>query len=1314
MKNSLYISLLLLPVLALGQTATVNYVKTSVYKWPTTISNDNKSLSTVTYFDGLGRPIQKIVQTAGEYSDFVTHIEYDQYNRQSKEYLPYKSLSENSLAFDPNAKANTTLLYNTAKYENTLNPYSEQFFEPSPLNRVLKQAAPGTLWEGAIDVYATNDRTVKFSYYTNIVGEVRKFSVVFPNGANTEKPDLASTGFYSANQLIKTITKDENWVSADGKYKTTEGFKDNLGRLILKRTYAKTSVGTMDTYDTYYVYDRYGNLTYVIPPLAADKVVLNNIIQIEALNLCYIYHYDLRNRVVQKHIPDNGWTIMNYDYRNRLVYSQDENQRVNRVDSSTNRPYNLSSFIVYDKFNRAVYTGIVGASSSGSDLDNPSFMRSTFNADRSTSFTNNGLPINYTNVNPSTALDYDVHTVNYYDDYNFNTNGIVIPTATEVTLIPYDRKLKGLSTGTMVRILDTPTPYWSASILQYDAKGRVIWKQNKNSFLNTTTTESLSLDFSGQVTSSSKKHIKGSVTTQVNDTFTYDWHGKLVSHLQSINGSGGNILFYNKYDELGKLSEKKVGAARSFIPDFYGDIKNPLQTIDYTYNIRGWLTGVNKAPIYGRGLYTFNINYTGLYNGNISSTSWKTIKDTQEKKYTYTYDPLNRLNDAVYSNPAVTAEKFHEQGINYDKNGNILQLQRWDTGGMIDQLAYTYKDNSNQLMRVTDSQSNIKGFNNGISGTGNDYEYDLNGNLQKDLNKDIGKTPENEIAYNHLNLPVFLAKDATHKIEYVYDATGVKLQKKVTNGTAITTTQYAGAYVYENNVMQYIANSDGYARRETNGNFTYVYQYKDHLGNVRLSYADKNGDGIITDGDRFEDGFESQSGWAANKKWNTGTVIYDGVAVKTGKYMGKIINPGPGEVYCHSDYWMPVNNSQSTNYTYSAWVYSSGPSIQLFLHMKTETEAGYATLADNVLTTVVGQWIKIEKTFSVPANIRSLNLRLDNNGAGVVWFDDVQIRRTSVIDSEIIEEDSYYPFGMKHVIAGNAVLSTNIGQKNKYNGKELQDELGLNLYDYGARNYDPIIGRWFNTDPKAESYSNVSPYVYALNNPTFFIDPNGKEIKNGDEFASKYYQKRASNELHRMSVYETQYGTDKSGYADKGIYKTYKNIKDNQNKFKKLAEGHAGKVGLAASRMKEFESGAPELFSLMNNIQDASGREIDIYLHVSNIFTAGGFGNTEYTYTDSKDSSGNRLVTIGPNSIYGNHVSVTVSQTPTNDGTLDNAPSTLRITKHEMGHAFHVITQSKGYLEYLEDLNMTHSKTNGGHYPVSNPSGKTAEEWEKK
>jgi RHS repeat-associated protein len=92
----------------------------------------------------------------------------------------------------------------------------------------------------------------------------------------------------------------------------------------------------------------------------------------------------------------------------------------------------------------------------------------------------------------------------------------------------------------------------------------------------------------------------------------------------------------------------------------------------------------------------------------------------------------------------------------------------------------------------------------------------------------------------------------------------------------------------------------------------------------------------------------------------------------------------------------------------------------------------------------------------------------------------------------VTQVTNYYPFGAPYADA-TAVKGANL-QPYKYNGKELDLMHGLNTYDYGARQHDPILARWDRMDPLCEKYYSTSPYVYCMNNPVLLVDPNGREI----------------------------------------------------------------------------------------------------------------------------------------------------------------------------------------------------------------------------
>lgn len=160
----------------------------------------------------------------------------------------------------------------------------------------------------------------------------------------------------------------------------------------------------------------------------------------------------------------------------------------------------------------------------------------------------------------------------------------------------------------------------------------------------------------------------------------------------------------------------------------------------------------------------------------------------------------------------------------------------------MDVLGYDY-DNGNKLLKVTDTGNGGYGFIDRANQMV-EFTYDQNGNLLTDVNKGV-----TGIQWNHLNMPTEITiSNPQHNgsISYVYSADGIKLQKTVNENTNSTITDYAGAYQYVNNDLEFIRNiEDGYVYPNNDGSYGYMYYYTDQLDNIRLMYSDADANGSI-------------------------------------------------------------------------------------------------------------------------------------------------------------------------------------------------------------------------------------------------------------------------------------------------------------------------------------------------------------------------------------------------------------------------------------------------------------------------------------
>jgi len=728
-RKYMFMALLCYALTTAAQDASHNYVRTRSMLDET----GGKYLDKVEYYDGLGRPFQTVLKkVTASNSNLVTLQEYDVAGRAVNSWLPIVSSAEYvaPAAFKSSAPGN---------YGNDSRPYGQPVYEASPLNRTVKEYGPGAAWHGG--------HSVNTDYLANSTANAQLNCI---NYSVSSAGALTSNGSYASGQLSVVKTTDED-------LNVSYTFTDKMGHVVLTR-----QMKGSETHDTYYVYDDKGNLCFVLQPMYQSSANLDQ--------YAFQYKYDGRNRCIWKKLPGAGYVEMVYDNADRLVFSQDGNQR---ALSTGNWMY-----YKYDGLNRLTEQG--------------------------------------TCTNKVTTSGTNVLVQHFYDSYAFRSQA-----GFNNSNFPDDASGngKGALTASVATVLGSSNKIYTA--YYYDIKARVA-KTVQSNLLGGYDVTATVYTFTDKPATVTHTHTaSGKPTRTEMYTYSYDHADRLLKVEHTLGGTKITLADY-AYDNLGRLQSKSL----------HGSATNKLT---YAYNVRSWLTGISGSK-FTQNLYYNTGNGTACYTGNISSMTWKAGNESTIRGYKFTYDGLSRLMNATYGETAginTNTNRFSENVTAYDKNGNIKTLQRYgqtaaSSYGLIDNLTFTL--GGNLLSRVDDAAA-ASAYNGGFEfkdgvKQANEYTYDSNGNLTKDLNKGISN-----ISYNCLNLPSAVTFSDGSTIVYTYVADGAKLKTVHKIGGTTTTTDYCGNVIYENGVQKLLLTEEGYV---TLSDGKYHYYLKDHQGNNRV------------------------------------------------------------------------------------------------------------------------------------------------------------------------------------------------------------------------------------------------------------------------------------------------------------------------------------------------------------------------------------------------------------------------------------------------------------------------------------------------
>ena len=783
-----------------------NWIMTTTY----TASAGADSIRDITYYDGLGYAAQ-VIQVGASITDknIVTPIWYDKMRRNdARSYLPYVSSAHS--AIKDNNPFSVQYNYYENKYgrDNAEYAYAEKVYESSPIGRVKATYNTGSSFRHSIN------KCTEVAYSVNTtIDSVFKLRVILPN--NT----LSCEGCYPAGTLQRTTTTNEDGV-------TTVSYNDFDNRLILSRLL----IAEDEYADTYYVYDDFGRLAWVISPEGSDKLssaiswTINSDI---ASKYCYRYTYDGHSRIIEKRIAGKSAEYMVYDKGGRLrLYQDGELRNVNRW-----------LYRVYDNMGRVVDESIVEGTKSRAQLQ-------TIYNEVSDNYLYTTLELNP--LTPDDATEMTLYTTlrryRYGDMQIAGTSSIIptympfmaVPNVVELTdvdedhdagLLRYEyyvladsvlhQELGGSIIGPITPIgpiapiaadLTIQTTNIDERIERayyYDSKGRIVQSIERD-YNGGILRISYQYDFVGKILKQHEHYTLGIVDDALLRTFEYDSRGRLLAETSQLNDGSIATITYS-YDDLGQLIGKT----------YDGDIVE-----SFGQNIQGWRT-TQSVAYNGNNLFSNTLRYYDSYlgsipsyAGNISSWSWQHSSQPQNT-YSFEYDKLSRLVDADHYVGSTLTNSFVEKNITYDKNTNLLTLKRYNNGTLTDDLSFSYLGNH----RVG-------------------YNCDLNGNITNDATENL------QVSYNFLNLPTAISQNSEVKARYSYAADSTKLGVVDASGVGY---DYRGSFKYIRNgssiELESVASAGGHTYKTDSG-YEVRYFITDHLGSVR---AVVNADGEIVE-----------------------------------------------------------------------------------------------------------------------------------------------------------------------------------------------------------------------------------------------------------------------------------------------------------------------------------------------------------------------------------------------------------------------------------------------------------------------------------